>query len=214
MTQLIVALDTELERAKAIVDELGAEVGFYKVGYKLFLRHGIDILSFLRERNKKIFLDLKFYDIPNTMANAAKECADLGIDMFNIHVAAGREAVDAMLKAMPEDRPFLIGVTVLTSRDAKAGEVESLAESAKEWGLDGVVCSVGEARAIKERVGNDFLCVCPGVRLNKEGVDDQRRVYTPIEARDAGADFIVVGRPIVMAQLPLDIARRINSELN
>ncbi len=214
MPKLIVALDTDLERAKAIVDSLGDSVSFYKVGYKLFLPYGREIISFLKDRGRKVFLDLKFYDIPNTMKNAAIEVASMGIDMFNIHISAGKDAAKAMLDAMPKgNRPLLIGVTILTSREAMADEVLDLAVDAYNWGLDGVVCSVGEVRDIKGNCGADFMCVCPGIRLNR-GNDDQKRVFTPKDAVSAGADYIVVGRPILQAANPKQVADEINKSLS
>ncbi len=199
--QLIIALDTDIETAKHLV--LSAwNVQWFKVGYRLFLRYGQEIMSFLKTNGRRIFLDLKFHDIPNTMANAAREVVSLGVDMFNVHISAGPEALTRVAEevelARREGKEVLcIGVTRLTSQEASLDEVVEMAGLARECGLDGVVCSVYEVEAIKAVCGEDFLCVCPGIRRRGASKDDQHRVASPVDARERGADFIVMGRPIL-----------------
>ncbi len=199
--QLVVALDTDIETARHLVLS-ASNVLWFKVGYRLFLRHGQEIIPFLQANDKRIFLDLKFHDIPNTMVNAAREVVSLGVDMFNVHVSAGSEALTRVMEmvelARREGKDVLcIGVTRLTSQEASLDDVVDMARLAKECGLDGVVCSVYEVEAIKAVCGRDFLCVCPGIRPGGNSKDDQRRVASPMDARERGADFIVMGRPIL-----------------
>ena len=199
--QLIIALDTDIESAKSLV--LSAlDVGWFKVGYNLFLPDGKAIISFLQERGRRVFLDLKFHDIPFTMANAARQACSLGVDMFNVHIAAGNNALrqvsEVVRAARDEGQDVLcIGVTRLTSQPAGVDEVVDMACVARECGLDGVVCSVYEVQDIKSACGGDFICVCPGIRLARDVMDDQQRVATPADAAEAGADFIVMGRSIM-----------------
>lgn len=214
--RLIVALDfPTLEQAKACVVELGDAVSYYKVGMELYYAVGSEIIRFLKEQGKHVFLDLKLQDIPNTVAHALTVLSDLGADMMNVHAVGGKkmmaEAVKAVHEAAGRPAPKLIAVTILTSMDDEqfadlnykntiAEQVISLAKLAKEAGMDGVVASPKEAAAIREACGPEFLIVTPGVRPAGSSLDDQKRVATPAGALQNGSSHIVVGRPITKAE--------------
>lgn len=214
--RLIVALDfPTLEQAKACVVELGDAVSYYKVGMELYYAVGSEIIRFLKEQGKRVFLDLKLQDIPNTVAHALTVLSDLGADMMNVHAVGGKKMMAEAVKAVHEaaeaagrPAPKLIAVTILTSMDDEqfadlnykntiAEQVISLAKLAKEAGMDGVVASPKEAAAIREACGPEFLIVTPGVRPAGSSLDDQKRVATPAGALQNGSSHIVVGRPII-----------------
>ena len=232
MSKLIVALDfTEEQKAKEMVQTLGDSADFYKVGLELFLNSRGNMLDYLKKENKKIFLDLKFHDIPNTVAQAAKWAASLGVEMFNVHASGGRDMQKMTVDAVNFEAvrhgvkpPLLIAVTVLTSFDeesfAEVGFKKPINESAlqmaklsSETGMDGVVCSALEAKSIKQAFGHDFVTVCPGVRPLWAASQDQKRIVTPAQAKENLADYIVVGRPITANQDPYQAALDINKEL-
>ena len=218
--RLIVALDfPTLEQAKACVVELGDAVSYYKVGMELYYAVGSEIIRFLKEQGKHVFLDLKLQDIPNTVAHALTVLSDLGADMMNVHAVGGKKMMAEAVKAVHEaaeaagrrPAPKLIAVTILTSMDDEqfadlnykntiAEQVISLAKLAKEAGMDGVVASPKEAAAIREACGPEFLIVTPGVRPAGSSLDDQKRVATPAGALQNGSSHIVVGRPITKAE--------------
>lgn len=233
MSKLIVALDyTDVDRAEDIVNDLGDSIDFYKVGLELFLNSRGLFLDFLKKKNKKIFLDLKFHDIPNTVAQAAKWAAELEVEMFNVHASGGRQMQKMTVDAVNYEAvkngvkpPLLIAVTVLTSFDeenfADLGFKKPINESAlqlakisQETGMDGVVCSALESLSMKNAFGNDFLTVCPGVRPLWSASQDQKRIVTPKQAKENLADYIVVGRPITASEEPVKAALRILDELN
>lgn len=233
MSKMIVALDyTNLEDAKKIVKDLGPAVDFYKVGLELFLNSGGQILEFLKKEEKKIFLDLKFHDIPNTVAQAARWAANLGVEMFNVHASGGREMQKLTVDVVNNEAvkngikpPLLIAVTVLTSFDdqgfAEIGFAKPINESAlalariaQETGMDGVVCSALEAKSMKDAFGKDFLTVCPGVRPLWAASQDQKRIVTPAQAKENMADYIVIGRPVTASQEPVKAALKILAELD
>jgi orotidine-5'-phosphate decarboxylase len=230
--QLIVALDyAQAADALALVDRIGNDVVYYKVGLELFLNSRGTVLDELKARDKKIFLDLKFHDIPNTVAAACRWAAGLGVDMFNVHASGGAEMMRRARQATDEGaalagfaRPKLIGVTVLTSLDQAALEqiglagspdenVVRLAQLAHQQGLDGVVCSSREAGLIAEAVDQPFTTVCPGIRPVWAQKGDQKRVMTPGEAMKNGVGTIVVGRPITEADDPVAAAKKILAEM-
>ena len=230
--KLIVALDVEsIERAMELVDELSSEVELFKIGIAPFTDFGYTILEKLQTLGKKVFLDLKVHDIPNTVANAARAAVKKDIFMMNFHCLGGLRMLQAAVKGTDEgcrgsDRqePLLLGVTILTSMAKEdmeslgiAGEVQDkvleLAQLAKKAGLDGVVASAQEARLIKERIGKDFIVVTPGIRPEWAQTEDQKRTLTPKEAIAEGADYIVVGRPIIEAENPREAAKRIIKEI-
>ena len=232
MTQLIVALDKDsLAEALPLVDAAGESVEWYKIGSQLFCKEGPAAVKALKEKGKKVFLDLKFHDIPNTVANAVSNGISMGADMINVHASGGEEmmirAVEAGIKAAPEGTdPIIIAVTVLTSMNEAALQqainsdnatpamhVQHLAKLAKKSGMNGVVCSAHEIDLIHESCGDDFVLVVPGIRPAGAAVGDQKRVMTPAEAAKKGADFIVVGRPVLQAENPAEAAKAIQAEL-
>ena len=229
---VIVALDFDsCERALNLVDTLGDVVNHYKVGLELFSRCGIEVVKEISGRGKKVFLDLKYHDIPNTVKSAARVAIEAGVWMFNVHALGGYDFLKQVAEFNREyseklgvKRPLLIGVTVLTSMDENdlrsvgincsvAEEVLRLAELSKKAGLDGVVCSAKEVRLIKENLGEDFITVTPGIRPTWAARNDQKRVVTPKDAVKLGTDYMVIGRPITGAPDPKDAARKIIEEI-
>jgi len=231
--RLIVALDVHTEDdVKKLVESLGDSVSYYKVGMELFYGVGAGVVSYLKEQNKKVFLDLKLHDIPNTVAGGLTSLMNLGTDMMNIHAGGGfsmmkkaAESVKAAAKEQNITPPKLIAVTVLTSISEEEwremGHTASIAEQviifaklAKKAGLDGVVASPKEAASIREAVGEDFLIVTPGVRPAGASIDDQQRIATPAGALKSGATHLVVGRPVRAAKNPKLAAEDIIKEMS
>jgi len=212
-TQLIVALDVDsVEQAEIIVDEIGDQLSWYKIGKQLFTREGPKCVQMLKSKGKKIFLDLKFHDIPNTVAQAVKSALTLGADMVNFHASGGSEMIRKTVELNKATSPdcLLIAVTVLTSMGQEgltelgiegtpAEVVIRFAKIAKRNGADGVVCSAHEIDLIKENCGSDFQVIVPGIRPAGSAADDQKRIMTPTQAAEKGAEYIVVGRPITQA---------------
>ncbi len=231
-SELIVALDfPKPERALEFVDQMNGLPLIYKVGSELFLSGGADIVRELVHRKNRVFLDLKFHDIPNTVARAARQAALLHVDMFTLHLTGGSEMVRAVareLSEIPHLRPKILGVTVLTSFDdvrwaevtksltGHAVDVEisvdGLAEHAVAWGADGIVCSPLELASIRERFPSLYTVV-PGIRPEGSASADQARVMTPSQARAAGASAVVVGRPITEAKDPRAEVQKILRDL-
>lgn len=231
--KIIVALDVPTkEEALAIVEELGDAVGAYKIGMQLYNAVGPEILDEVAKRNGKVFLDLKFHDIPNTVASAARTVANLGVFMFNVHASGGYTMMAEAAKALKEEseqlgveKPLLIAVTVLTSMSEEemqkevgvsrsiGEQVVALAKMAKEAGMDGVVASPLEIEMIREACGPDFLIVTPGIRPRDAALGDQKRVKTPGEAVRDGADYLVIGRPITKASDRMTAVKDIVSEI-
>ena len=226
--RIIVALDFEEQvQALALVDQLNPTLCRLKVGKELFIRAGPALVRKLVVRGFDVFLDLKFHDIPNTVAAACRAAADLGVWMVNVHASGGVRMMRAAHTALDSNaagRPLLVAVTVLTSMDQRdlrevgvqvspRKQVLRLAQLAGECGLDGVVCSANEAQILREAMGFSFCLVTPGIRPSGMSVDDQRRVMTPREAVKAGADYLVVGRPITQAAQPLQVLHDLQAEL-
>lgn len=225
--RLIVALDTpSLDEAMRLVDRLGDAAGFYKVGLELFTSVGPAAVRALVEREKRIFLDLKMHDIPNTVGRAAKAACELGVDLLTIHAAGGAAMIRAAKEAVG-DRTSLLGVTVLTSIaeddltslwgrgvDSVSEEVLRLAELAREAGADGVVSAAAEAASVRARVGEGFLIVVPGIRLEGSDRQDQKRVATPGYAVRAGADYLVIGRAVTGASDPAAALQAVIAEVD
>ena len=230
MDQLLVALDVEThEQAGQLADALRGSVGGFKVGGRLFTAEGPQFVRTLVERGDRVFLDLKFHDIPTTVASAVEAATALGVWMVNVHAAGGTSMMRAAREAAREAAakrgtppPLVIAVTVLTSMSQAAlretgividlmDQVLRLAELTKEAGLDGVVASPRETRAIRERLGADFTIVTPGIRGGAAAAskDDQERTMSPAEAVAAGASYLVVGRPIIAAPDPSSAAQEI-----
>ena len=231
--RLIVALDFHsADDAKKLVETLGDNVNFYKVGMELFYAVGPDIVRWLKAQNKNVFLDLKLHDIPNTVAQGLCSLLDLGVDILNVHASGGftmmKTAAD-QLKLRAEQlgvpRPKLIAITVLTSiNDADwndlgwqsnmTNQAVRLARLALKAGLDGVVASPKEAQSIRQACGDQFLIITPGIRPAGASIDDQSRIATPSSAIKNGADYLVVGRPIRAANDPKAAAQSILSEIS
>lgn len=232
--QLIVALDVEnLAAANKLITTLSGEGKWFKIGKQLFTAVGPASLKLLREAEKDIFLDLKFHDIPNTVAGAVASGTRIGANMINMHASGGLEMMRAAAEAAEKQasegdvpKPTLLGVTILTSVDEAtlqrdvgtqrklADQVAYLAELSQQAGLDGVVASPLEIGLIRKVCGDDFVIVTPGVRPAWAASNDQQRVMTPAEAIDAGADYIVVGRPITASDNPREAVRRILQEIH
>ena len=224
--RLIVALDVDSkDRAERLVEALAPHVGMFKVGKELFTAEGPDVVRSIIAGGAKVFLDLKFHDIPNTVAKAVEAASRLGAFFVTLHVSGGRAMLEAAASALPAEGTQLLGITVLTShtdetlKEAGAGgtvaeTVRRLAVLARESGIDGVVCSPHEITLIREAVGNELLVVTPGIRPTGSARGDQARVTTPIEALRLGSDYIVVGRPITGATSPKHAAQAIVEELS
>ncbi len=215
--KIVVALDyADLNQALKLVDQLDPALCRLKVGKEMFTHFGPALVTSLHERGHSVFLDLKFHDIPNTVAGAVKSAADLGVWMVNVHASGGPKMMVAAREALHpygEQRPLLIAVTVLTSFDSEQlraiginrsidEHVSALAALTKSSGLDGVVCSAREATALCQQNGDDFVLVTPGIRPAGAAANDQVRTMTPREALAAGSHYLVIGRPITGAADP------------
>ncbi|HBB32328.1 MAG TPA: orotidine-5'-phosphate decarboxylase [Cyanobacteria bacterium UBA8803] len=230
--RIIVPLDVpSVAEAIALVEQL-PQVSFWKVGLELFVSSGPQILHTLKNKQKRIFLDLKFHDIPNTVAGATRAAAGYGVDLITIHAVAGRTALKKAVAELGEGAkaagcppPKLIAITLLTSLSARdlAFDLKiplelpeyalEMALLAQDVGLNGAVCSPQEVSQLRQVCGNDFLLVCPGVRPSWATTGDQRRTMTPADAIAAGADYLVIGRPITQAPDPVAAWERICQEL-
>jgi orotidine-5'-phosphate decarboxylase len=226
--RIIVALDVpDADAALTLAGRLDPKLCRVKVGKELFVAAGPAVVARLQERGFEVFLDLKFHDIPNTVAGACRSAARIGVWMLNVHASGGeammraaREAVSGVVRP-----PLLIGVTILTSIDDSAlsaigfsgsamDNVERLARLARASGLDGVVCSAQEAPLIRKAAGEDFILVTPGIRLQDDSKDDQARIVTPMEAVRLGANYVVIGRPITQAADPAATLASIRESLD
>jgi orotidine-5'-phosphate decarboxylase len=230
---LILALDVDNDReALAIVDELKDNVGMFKVGHQLFTAYGPEIVRRIIERGGKVFLDLKYHDIPNTVAKASAEATKLGVSIFNVHALGGLDMMRAAAEASQETAeklgvpvPVTLGVTVLTSMDEKTlrkelkimrslqREVGHLARLAQRAGMRGVVASPQEIKMLRRAVRGEFVILTPGVRPAWAGKDDQKRTMTPAEAVAAGSDYIVIGRPVLKASDRKEAVKKIVEEI-
>ncbi|MEA5500949.1 orotidine-5'-phosphate decarboxylase [Limnoraphis robusta] len=231
--KIIVPLDvSSLEDAIALIDQL-PQVSFWKVGLELFVSSGPEILTQLKQRQKLIFLDLKFHDIPNTVAGACRSAAKYGVDLITIHATAGKVALKAAQNAIIEGAnaanqpiPNLIAITLLTSLNYRELAFDlnitlklpeyalKMALLAQDCGLAGAVCSPQEVEQLRQTCGDDFLLVCPGVRPSWAEKGDQQRSFTPSQALKAGADYLVIGRPITASEDPRAALQRICQEIS
>jgi len=226
--KIIVALDfpTEVE-AFQLIDQLDASLCRLKVGKEMFTLLGPVFVESIQSKGFEVFLDLKYHDIPNTVAKACTAAASLGVWMLNVHASGGRRMMEAAAEAVAntQNKPYLIAVTVLTSmshddllelgiNESPAEQALKLAALAKLSGMDGVVCSAQEASRMQQQLGSDLLLVSPGIRPAGSKADDQRRIMTPVDALKAGSDYLVIGRPITQSDDPLGILRTINSEIS
>ncbi len=226
-SKIIVALDfSDSSTALAFVDQLTPGTCRLKVGKELFMVGGPKLVENLVGRGFSIFLDLKFHDIPNTVAKACINASRLGVWMINVHAMGGSEMLDAARKSIPKESgsPLLIAVTALTSLDQSNlldigfseqldTVVLKLTQMAKKYNCDGVVCSASEAGFIRKKFGCDFLRITPGIRLPGDSLNEQKRVANPINAIREGASFLVIGRSITQSSNPMEIIDKINSEI-
>lgn len=227
MPTLIIALDRpDADRALDLVDRLGEAVDFYKVGAELFTSAGPAVVQELRSRGKRVFLDLKYHDIPNTVAAAVSAARGLEVDLLTVHAAGGEAMLRAAREAAGDDGPAIVAVTLLTSLSASdieqvwgravaslRGEVDRLAALALDCGLHGVVSSPLEVEGLRRRHGAGFIVVTPGVRSVTDATDDQARTATAAAAARAGADYLVVGRPVHAAADPLAAVQSLRREI-
>lgn len=225
---IVVALDFDNRtQTLELVERLDPERCRLKIGKELFTSEGPQLVEAVQNKGFDVFLDLKFHDIPNTCAKAVAAAANLGVWMVNVHASGGERMMVAAREALEkfQQKPLLIGVTVLTSMEQSdlAGigldiepqqQVKRLAQLTKASGLDGVVCSAQEAVMLKQLCGQDFKLVTPGIRPSFAAQGDQRRVMTPKQAMDAGVDYMVIGRPITQAKDPIEALTLIEQELN
>lgn len=232
--RIILALDVPgYDEAMEVVRTFKDHINIFKIGSELFTSAGPGIVEDINAMGKKIFLDLKFHDIPNTVSRTAMAAAKLGVFMFNVHTSGGfemmKQTADTLLKYSLENniqRPKLIGVTILTSIDKKTlqddigvkadmpNHVSHLASLAKEAGLDGVVASPEDAADLRARFGKDFLIITPGIRPSWSVMDDQKRASTPLAALKSGASYLVIGRAITSQSDPLGALKKIEDEIN
>ena len=227
-SKIIVALDYEKEaEALALVDQIDPSLCRLKVGKEMFTTLGINFVKQLHQRNFDVFLDLKYHDIPNTVARAVRSAADLGVWMVDLHASGGlrmMEEAKRILEPYGKDAPLLIAVTVLTSMEdldllqiginaSPMEQVLRLAHLTQRAGLDGVVCSPQEVEILRNACGEDFKLVTPGIRPIGADFGDQRRVMTPTAAIRAGSDYLVIGRPITKADNPVEVLRSINASI-
>ncbi len=231
--KIIFALDVDhFTEAQRWVKLLKDHVGIFKVGKQLFTHAGPKVVDMIRQKGQKVFLDLKFHDIPNTVAKAGEEATKLNVTMFNLHALGGFEMIRKTVEAskitaknLGIPKPLILAVTVLTSMDENAlkevgvqdsllEEVGRLASLACKAGVDGVVASPQEIGVIRERCGEKFLIVTPGIRAPSDKKDDQKRTLTPKEAISAGANYLVIGRPIKEAKDPLEAVQKIVEDIS
>ncbi len=226
-SKLIIALDfSTKQQALDFVKQLSPANCKLKVGFELYVAAGPDLVRQLVDLGYDVFLDLKFHDIPNTVASACRSAASLGVWMMNVHASGGDIMMQAAKQALVDaaSSSKLIAVTVLTSMDAQQlkrinvssspqEQVKQLAQLTQKSGLDGVVCSAREAQYLREQLGEDFLMVTPGIRPEGADAGDQKRLMTPAEACRAGVSYIVVGRPITQAKNPLAVIEQINKDM-
>ncbi len=209
--KLILALDVDDGRkAKYFINKLYPQIKIFKIGSQLFTACGPEIVKFVISKKAEVFLDLKFFDIPNTVACAVRQAVRLKVMMFTLHISGGEEMVRTAVSTAKKEaerlnirKPQVIGVTVLTSQQANPKEILRLAKSGLEWGLDGIVCSARETALLRQRLGRKFIIITPGIRAKLSAKDDQKRTAAAKESLLAGSSFLVLGRPILEAKDPV-----------
>jgi len=230
--EIIIAMDLPDQTAvDNFVDKFPASESLYlKVGMELYYKEGPAIVEHLKSKGHRIFLDLKMHDIPNTVKSAMRQVASLGVDLTNLHAAGGQKMMEAAVEGLNEGssggkRPLIIAVTQLTSASKEMmnheqgipGEVAdsalNYAKLAKAAGLDGVVCSVHEARKVHETCGENFIALTPGIRLEGDDTHDQTRVATPALGKEEGSNYLVIGRSVTQADNPYDVYQRVQAEI-
>jgi len=226
--KVIVALDYPTEAsAFELIDQLDPQQCRLKVGKEMFTHLGPAFVEKIQKQDFEVFLDLKYHDIPNTVAKACEAAASLGVWMLNVHASGGRRMMEAAANSLANvsNKPYLIAVTVLTSmthqdlleigiNESAQQQAVKLATLARSSGIDGVVCSAQEAKEMRKNLTDDFLLVSPGIRPKGSNADDQRRIMTPAEAMQAGSNYLVIGRPITKSDNPLETLLTINSEIS
>ncbi len=231
-SKIIVALDvSEEDKALELVDSLVSLTPYFKVGLELYCHTGSYIINMIKEKGGQVFLDLKFHDIPNTVAGAMRAAVARGIFMVNLHATGGEEMLKAATEAVQEESarlkvksPLVVGITVLTSLSpvaleqtgvsrSPAEQVVALARLCYDCGLQGVVASAREAKILRQELGSDFKIVTPGVRPQGDELQDQKRVMTPRKAVEAGSDYLVIGRPITKALDPYTALKNIQESI-
>lgn len=225
---VVVALDfADQQQALAFVEQVSPAQCRLKVGKEMFTHFGPDFVRLLCSKGFDVFLDLKFHDIPNTVAKAVAAAAEMGVWMVNVHASGGTKMMEAAKLALEpygEKKPLLIAVTVLTSMSEQdlqglgisktpAEQVLHLAKLTQQAGLDGVVCSAWEAEMLKQQLGSSFKLITPGIRPEGSAANDQKRIMTPVEAVKLGVDYLVIGRPITQAESPAKMLEAINQSL-
>ena len=231
--EIIIAMDLpNKEAVDQFINQFPENESLYlKVGMELYYQEGPAIVTYLKEKGHRIFLDLKMHDIPNTVKSAMRNIASLGVDLTNLHAAGGKKMMEAAVEGLVEGspdgkRPLIIAVTQLTSTSKEVmnneqripGEVADSALNyallAKAAGLDGVVCSVHEARTVHTACGDDFIALTPGIRLEGDDTHDQTRVATPALGKEEGSNYIVIGRSITQANNPYEVYQRVQAEID
>ncbi|MEW6042114.1 MAG: orotidine-5'-phosphate decarboxylase [Elusimicrobiota bacterium] len=232
-TQIIVALDFDnLNEVLDTIKRLKGLVKYFKIGKELFTAYGPKSVEIVLKQEAKVFLDLKFHDIPNTVANACLSALKLGVSMINMHASGGKAMMQIAAEKVSEtctkngiDRPLLLGVTVLTSLNDEilqkevrishtvSDQVVHLAKLCRSAGLDGIVCSPLEIEIVRKTCGDNFVLVAPGIRPAWSSKNDQKRITTPAEAVRLGADYIVIGRPVTTAENPIEAVKKILDEM-
>jgi orotidine-5'-phosphate decarboxylase len=218
-TKVILALDVDsFAKAKYFVNKLYPKIKIFKVGIQLFTHAGPKIVEYINKKGAQVFLDLKLFDTPNTVASAVRQAVRLKVKMLTLHILGDQDMLKQALKAAKEEakrlrvkRPLLIGVTVLTSKETTSSDVLTLARIGIESGLDGVVCSAREASLLRKEIKKRFIIVTPGIRPKGASSYDQKRTATVEEAIKAGSDFLVIGRPILEAKEPFKILEKMES---
>jgi len=223
--EIILALDVDtLEKAQDFVDKLYPKIKTFKVGSHLFTAYGPRIIDLLHKKEAEVFLDLKYFDIPNTVSSAVAAAVNLKVKMLTLHICGGQAMLEAAVRGAEEKaqelnirKPLIVGVTRLTSDDNNQYTLEEVlkaAKFAKDSGLDGVVCSALEAAKVREDCGADFIIVTPGIRSSKDPLNDQKRTANVKQAIKAGSNFLVIGRPILEAKDPIAKTEELLGELN
>jgi len=231
--EIIIAMDLpNRDAVDNFMDKFPADEKLYlKIGMELYYKEGPSIITYLKAKGHRIFLDLKMHDIPNTVRSAMRNIASLGVDLTNLHAAGGKKMMEAAIQGLNEGtsegekRPLIIAVTQLTSTSKEvmntelripgevADTVESYAKLTKESGLDGVVCSVHEVQKIHNLCGDDFIALTPGIRLEGDDTHDQTRVATPKFGKEQGSNYIIIGRSVTQSDTPYEVYKRVKQEI-
>ena len=217
--EIILALDVDtIEKAEQFVDKLYPKIKVFKVGIHLFTAYGPKIIEAISKKGAEVFLDLKFFDIPNTVAGAIRSAVGLKVKMLTLHILGDEDMLRSAVAAAEDEanklktkKPLLIGVTVLTSKETTSSDVLTLAKIGIDCGLDGVVCSAREASLLRKEINKEFVIVTPGIRPSGVSSNDQKRTATVEEAIESGSNFLVIGRPILEAKDPLSLAEKLVS---